>query len=65
MKQEAGDWQVIRDCCTSGLCIECAKSKDRPKRIVHADGYSEAYAVYVAERWKAYRARVERMNAVW
>lgn len=58
---EKGDWQVVRNCCTSGSCIKCRGLAKRPNRIVHADGYSERYAKFVASNWHSYKAEAEKM----
>lgn len=67
VKWEKGNWQVVRDCCTSGLCVGCHQrpaNQPRPARMVHADGYSQAYAEYVAAHWSAYNAVAEPMPEV-
>lgn len=61
MKYQKGNWQVIRNCCTSGMCITCKGKKDRPIKIVQADGYSEKYAKFVAYNWQSYKAEATSM----
>lgn len=63
MKYERGEWLVERNCCTSGLCVDCHGGPDRlklsgkrPTRVVQGSGYSEAYAKFVASNWSAYKA---------
>lgn len=58
---EKGRWQVVRNCCSSGLCFTCQGSVKRPMRIVHATGYSERYAKTVAANWRDYKASAEPM----
>ena len=64
VKWERGGWQVVRNCCTSGNCATCvgAMTGKGAKRIVQADGYSEAYAKYVAKNWASYKAVAEPMT---
>jgi hypothetical protein len=62
MKSEKGNWQVVRNCCTSGMCLNCRTEKTRPARVVHASGYSEEYARYVAGNWRSYGAKAEPMS---
>ena len=62
MKVEKGNWQVVRNCCTSGMCITCRGHKERPIRIVHAEGYSKRYAEWVADNWKTYKATFDPPN---
>ena len=59
MKYEKGNWRVVRNCCTSGLCIICKGRRQRPTRIVQADGYSKRYAQWVASNWQSYKAIAE------
>jgi len=61
-RSEKGDWQVKRNCCTSGMCIVCKGSKIRPIPIIHGNNYSEAYARYVASGWQSYAAEAEKME---
>jgi hypothetical protein len=56
MKYEKGNWKVIRNCCTSGMCITCKGHKERPIRFTQAEGYSQVYAEYVASNWQSYHA---------
>lgn len=64
MKREKGNWQVRRNCCTSGYCHECHEhgtlGKPQP-RVVQADGYSQDYATWVAGNWCDYKAQAEPM----
>ena len=64
MKSEKGNWKVVRNCCTSGYCVDCKGIGigTRPRRIVHADNYSEAYAKWVASNWQSYAAKAEPMS---
>jgi len=64
MKRETGNWRVMRDCCKSGNCFECrhVTPYGKPLRIVHADGYSEAYARHVASNWRTYNATAEAQS---
>lgn len=65
MKHQIGNWQVTRNCCTSGNCFFChgALSGKGCKRVVQANNYSQAYATYVAGHWSSYKAVAERMSA--
>jgi hypothetical protein len=56
VKFTRGNWKVVRNCCTSGLCCGCRGQKKRPARVVQADGYSEEYARFVAANWQTYKA---------
>lgn len=62
---EKGDWQVSRNCCTSGNCFACqgATTGKGCIRVVHANNYSERYARYVAANWSDYYATAEPMYA--
>ena len=61
MRYEAGNWQVTRNCCRSGNCFLCrgALTGKGCVRMLQADGYSQAYAEYVARNWDAYKATAE------
>jgi len=63
-KYEKGNWQVTRNCCQSGNCFQCRHVTPLGKcvRVVQADGYSKAYAEYVAKNWKEYGAVAEEMK---
>lgn len=64
MKGEAGAvWQVVRACCTSGMCISCRAEANGTKRrkVLHADHLTEAVADRMVAGWAAYGARKERM----
>lgn len=63
MKYEKGDWQVRRNCCTSGTCAHCNGARIRPLQTIQAAGYSEAYAKFVAKNWQSYKAVAEPMRA--
>lgn len=58
-----GEWQVSRNCCTSGNCFKCqgATTGKGSVRVIQGDNYSEAYAKYVAAHWGEYKATVEKM----
>ena len=63
-KGEAGaNWQVVRACCTSGMCISCraAANGTNRKKVVHANFLTEAKAKEMAANWKSYEARAELM----
>jgi len=51
------NWQVTRNCCTSGQCVEChQRGTPRPARIVHAANVTKAYADQCVVGWAAYKA---------
>lgn len=58
MKHERGNWQVLRNCCRSGNCVVChnVTPLGTPTRVVQANGYSQAYAEFVADMWSDYGA---------
>jgi hypothetical protein len=62
-KIEHGDFQVIRACCESANCTQClaAWDKARRKTVMHMDGLSRKTADQVAQNWRRFDARVERM----
>lgn len=53
-----GNWQVTRNCCTSGNCIECHGKTPvgTPMRVVQMDNIDEPSAKMVAKNWAAYDA---------
>lgn len=68
MKHEKGSYQVTRNCCRSGCCVDCHATGNVPTpesgrtRIIQADGYSKSYAEFVAGGWKDYAPKVEPME---
>lgn len=56
----AGEWRVLRDCCSSGNCIECNGKTPvgTPMRVVQMDNVDRAFADRVAANWRAYRSEV-------
>lgn len=66
LKHERGEWQVVRWCCTSGLCSECHGRGNhgdllKRARVVQLNGVSEGYATAVAANWRNYGATAEAM----
>jgi hypothetical protein len=64
MKHENGNWQVVRDCCTSGNCLTChgATTGKGSVRVTQGTAYSEAYAKFVAGNWSSYKAVAQEMQ---
>ncbi len=57
------NWQVMRNCCTSGNCIDCI-GKTRPGvpvRIMQADFLTKDQAEKIAANWSSYKAVAEPM----
>jgi hypothetical protein len=64
MDNETKDWQVTRNCCTSGQCVEChQRGTPRPARIVHADRLTKAAAQAMVVGWRAYDPQASQMPA--
>lgn len=53
---ERGNWKVLRDCCASGTCSECA-SIGKPIRVTQVEGVSQRFAEWVASNWSQMNAR--------
>jgi hypothetical protein len=58
-----GKFRVMRNCCTSGNCVECNGKTPvgTPMRVAHMENISAETARRVAENFSAYRAVVEPM----
>lgn len=58
-----GGFRVMRNCCTSGNCVECrgVTPYGKPVRVEQASGYSKEFAQFVAKNWARYEATVEPM----
>lgn len=63
MKHSTGNWKVVRNCCTSGMCVDChiGKRLGKPARTIQGANYSKAYAEYVASNWVRYQAEAVEM----
>lgn len=62
-RQRRGTFRVMRNCCTSGNCVECrgVKPYGTPVRVEQGSGYSKEYAEQLASNWSSYKATVEPM----
>ena len=61
-----GEWYVIRNCCVSGMCLECTLQPPdrRPMRVIQTKmGATRTYAARVARNWKSHEAVVVKLGA--
>jgi hypothetical protein len=58
-----GNFRVMRNCCTSGNCIDCNGKTPVgvPMRVMQFEKVSKETAEGIAGNWTAYRATVEPM----
>ena len=63
MRRAPRVWQVTRQCCTSGYCIDCHKNNrlGKPARIVQADVLDKDAAEKMAAGWPLTKGLAERM----
>lgn len=58
MSDAPKNWKVVRDCCTSGNCIDCngVTPLGEPLRVVHARNVDEQWAKTCARNFARYNA---------